>query len=75
MSRRVFSAALDSPRYRETPTASATRAPRPTTAIAVIGYRKRLDRPINAIASASGGGGAVAPTSEAWETRDEMAGR
>ena len=42
MSRRVFSVALDSPRYSETPTASATSAPRPTTVTAVIGYRSRL---------------------------------
>ena len=39
MSRRVFSVALDSPRYRETPTASAINAPEPTTAMVVIGNR------------------------------------
>ena len=39
MSRRVFSVALDSPRDRETPTASAISAPEPTTAMAVIGKR------------------------------------
>ena len=44
MSRRVFSVALDSPRYSETPTASATSAPRPTTAMAVIGSRRRFGR-------------------------------
>ena len=41
MRRRVFSAAIDSPKYMERPTLNATRAPRPTTAIAVIGYRVR----------------------------------
>ena len=39
MSRRVFSVALDSPRNRETPTASAISTPEPTTAMAVIGNR------------------------------------
>ena len=39
MSRRVSSVAVDSPRYRETPTARAINVPEPATAIAVIGNR------------------------------------